>query len=330
MTATAAAMMRTLALTSLLTLAAGAGSYVHAQPVPTQEDGLTIGIFLPNAGFSSNAARSAWADRIAAAIQSKLQTTSVRGRAFAKRSDVSAFLAAGKIDLLIADGLFLLDAGGKMLAHGVDGEGRTGPPLALYAAAGTGSVRDLKGKTVAVAGSSARDTAFFVNVVLQGEIAPARFFGATRTTKDAASALGAVKAGAALGAFAVDDHPASEGLARLASGGAMPMALLATGVGSGKNVSDEAAAAALAAVQSGAGRGGGIAAWRAGGGGVLKIASAARRAPIVTSARVVLAPRTRTGVGLPRIKLRSRGALPPPAVDRITLAPTLPPEDDKL
>src|SRR5690606_18825096 len=92
-------------------------------------------------------------------------------RAFAKRSDLLTFLSAGKVDVLVTDGLFQIGRPGAVLAHAVDAEGQEGPVAALYAAAEVANLMALRGKVVTVPEVGADNARYFINAALGGEVA---------------------------------------------------------------------------------------------------------------------------------------------------------------
>ncbi|MFT7583351.1 MAG: hypothetical protein ACI9MR_005038 [Myxococcota bacterium] len=267
-------------------------------------ENLTLGVFVPQAQFSSNAARSAYAERLATRLSDALgPETTVTARAFARRADVLAFLRAKKVDLLLTDGLLAAGRKDTVLAHGLGG-----PAAALYASSGT-SVVDLKGKTIAVAEVGSNDVRFYVNAALSGEVAPKRYFGKIRLSKDSAAALAAVKANVADGAFAPLGHPAAIGLSVVAKAGATPIAVLT--LPRAERVSESARTAILGALSTGAGLGGGITGWRSGKGtGLSDAAASMSRRPRVLTTEPELVRSAQKRLAAPPIRLRPTGALP--------------------
>ncbi len=299
-----------------------------AIPAVAQSDTLTVGVFLPQATFADNAARSRYAERLAAAVAAEIGPgATVDGRAFGRRADVEAFLKAGKLDILICDGLFAMGRKGRVAAHGVDAKGEIGPAATLFAAAGTARAFDLKGAPIAVAAASDKALLFYANTALEGEVDPGSFFGAVQRTKDANAALGAVKAGKARAAFAPAGHPAASGLTALASGGRVAIAVALVGAGS-RDIDEAITQAALRALKKAAGSGGGIAGWRSGKGAVKGAQGAAKRAPKVKTAKAVLASSPDARVALPRVRVEARGLLPAMTVGSVTITPQMPPEEE--
>ncbi|MCC6622729.1 MAG: hypothetical protein IT385_15820 [Deltaproteobacteria bacterium] len=299
-------MTRSVLVTLGLTLALAAPS--------SRAEELVIGVYLPQAPFATNTERAAWADRLAADLTAKAGGAfTARAQVFARKEDVGAF--AGKVDLLVLDGLYAVERGGDVVGHA-----GPSPAVALYAAAGA-SVGDLAGKDVAIPESGAGDINFFANTALGGELAPEPFFGEIKRTKDAASALGAVKAGSASGAFAPVGHPAAAGLKALAQGGSYPVAVL---VVANKARVDPVRPALTTALAGGAGGGGGLGAIVPGGGEAFGAARGLKVSPRVLTSPALLTGGVDAKPVAPPIRLRTRGAVPPPVVDAGALVrPTL-------
>lgn len=285
---------------------------------------VTVGVFLPNAAFDSNTARSLFAERIAKAIGREAGAEyTVVARAFARRADLVKFLNAKKLDLLVADPLFQLGGRGTVLAHAVDDNGQVGPAIALYAARGTTKLEALRGKSVAVTSAGPSDLRFYVATLLRGEVDPRTFFGDTRDGKDATAAVGAVQAGAASAAFAPAGLAAAGGLEVVLKGSVLPLAVLVGDLGgSAGALPADLSAAATRALTLGGGVGGGIRGWRPGDGGAMEAAGQQRIA--VTAEKLILAPQTDTDVAPPRVRLEAETRTPALSVKGVALAPTLP------
>ncbi|MGM0574482.1 MAG: hypothetical protein ACQEXJ_01940 [Myxococcota bacterium] len=287
---------------------------------------IVVGVFLPHAAFDDNAARSTYAERVARAVaEATGEGWTARGRAFARRTDLVAFLKAGRLDLLVADPLFQHGRPGRVLAHAVDDRGRPGTPDALYASPGTPDAGALRSATVSVVDAGDDDARFHAAAALRGELEPGRWFGRLRPAKDVEAALGAVKARAAAAAFAPLDHPAAEGLEPVLAGGARPLAVLVGGLDSDTPLPGEVERAAARVLVAGAGRGGGIASWRTGAGDVM--ARVGERRLDVTAAEPILAPPRRADVPLPALRLEAEGSLPAPDVRGVAVRPALPEEE---
>ncbi len=206
-------LQRCLAVT-LLTLSA-----ICVPTVALAAEELTVGVFLPQASFATNAERSAWGERFANDLTAKANGAfTVRAQVFARREDALAF--SGRVDLLVGDGLYALERGGDVIAHAT-----ISPGVALYAADAK-TVGELAGKSIAAAEAGPAELAFYSNTVLGGELAADKFFGEIKSLKDASAALGAVKSRAVAAAFAPVGHPASAGLRILAQGGDYPIAVV--------------------------------------------------------------------------------------------------------
>ncbi len=282
---------------------------------------VSVAVFVPQAAFADNTARAAFAKKLAAALTAAGEgRVTFRARAFARRADLSSFLRAGKVDVLIADPVFVADAGrGKVIAHAVGAKGSAGPAAALYVRDGVKDTLALRGAEVAVPDAGAAVGRLYANTALGGEVDPAKLFGALRPSRDAAAALGAVKAGKAQGAFAPMGNPAASGLRALAQGGHVPLAVAVDVSGLG----DDVRALVVATLRGGAGRGGAIAAWRAGPAAKTK---GLLGAPRVNRAKPKLSPSDLPVPPPPPLRLRPSGELPAPEVGSSMYTPSLPEE----
>lgn len=186
---------------------------------PARADELTIGVFLPQASFATNAERSAWAERFATDLSAKANGAfTIRAQVFARREDAVAF--AGRVDLLVTDGLFALERGGEAIGHAT-----VGPQVGLYAADAK-RVGELAGKVVACAECGPTEALFYANTALGGELAASGFFSEIKSLKDSSAALAAVKSRQVAAAFAPVGHPAAAGLELVAQGGEYPIAVV--------------------------------------------------------------------------------------------------------
>lgn len=282
---------------------------------------LSVAVFVPQATFADNAARAAFATKLAAALTAASGgDPTFRARAFARRRDLTTFLRAGKVDLLVADPVFAATQGrGEIFAHAVGAKGALGPAAVLYVAKGVKDALELRAADVAVPDAGAAVGRLYANTALRGEVNPDKLFGTLRPSRDAAAALGAVKAGKARAAFAPAGNPAAAGLRALTQGGHVPLAV-AVDVG---GLGDKTRALVVATLRGGAGRGGGLRGWRAGPGARM---GALLSAPRVDRAKPKLSPSDLAVPRPPALRLRPSGELPPPEVGGTTYAPTLPEE----
>lgn len=296
---------------TLVTLATLTGSTALAA------EELTVGVFLPQASFATNAERSAWAERFANDLTAKAAGAfTVRAQVFARKEDALAF--SGRVDLLVSDGLYALERGGDVLAHAT-----ISPGVALYAADAK-NVGELAGKSIAAAEAGPAELAFYSNTVLGGELAADKFFGDIKSLKDASAALGAVKSRAVAAAFAPVGHPAAAGLKILAQGGDYPIAVVVVVNKARVDPLKEALLAALTQTPGGA-----LGSFVQGGGEAYARARGARGTPRVASAPAFLAGGTDARPVAPPIRLKTRGRIPPADVTRTPLArPVLDEPDD--
>jgi hypothetical protein len=251
---------------------------------------LTLGVFLPSAGFVTNAERTAWAERLALALTSRANTLTVRTQVFARKEDAIAF--ADRVDLFVAEPLFALTREGTPIAQ----LGAT--PVALYAL-DPGLVGALAGREVAYADIGPSELNLYSQTALGGELAADRFF-TPKAFKDASAALAAVKSRAVAAAFAPTGHPAADGLVVLAEGGRIPRAVVVL------SPAKKALAPALRRAFSG------LSADALGtfaeGAPDLDRVRALRSPPLVLTAPAVLTPAPRPAP--PPIRLEARGKLP--------------------
>ncbi len=300
-----------------LMLATALVVFSAAEPGEAQAQDLTVGVYLPYASFASNAERSSYAQKVAKELSAATGKT-VTGRALARRADVESFLNAKKVDLLVTDGLFAAGRRHTVVAHAASSS-----PAALFVRSGT-TFAQLKGKSIALVDTGSTSVQFFTNATLAGEVVPARYFGAPKFTKDAATALNQLKAGKVTAAFAPKGHPAARGLKALVSEGAVPAAVVM--VVNTTKVDQATQAAVASAFTSGAGQGGGLTGWRRGAPkDAATIAKLARSKSRVLTTDAVLTRMTEPSVTLPTIKVKPETALPPAGVNKRTVVtPELP------
>jgi hypothetical protein len=291
--------MRSL-VTSLVILAA-------LLPSTARAEDLTLGVYLPQAPFATNAERSAWAEKLALDLGQRAGLT-VRAQVFGRREDAAAF--AGRVDLLVADGLFAVTQSGEALAHA-----SLGPAVALYALEAR-NVGELEGKVVGAAEVGAGEASFYSNSVLGGELVADRFFAEIRLFKDSQTALGAVKSRTVAAAFAPADHPAGGGLTVLASGGSYPVAVVIVANAAKVAPLSQKLSQALVGLPVGP-----LGSLVSGGGSALAQARQARGAPRVSTLPALVTGGVDQRPAAPPIRLRARGRLPGLDLQAAPLAP---------
>lgn len=293
-------------LAPLWALALGLGLFAPSAAWAQQE--LSLGVYLPQASFATNAERSAWADRLAADLTERSEgALSVRAQVFARREDAQTF--AGRIDLLVTDGLFAVTQSAEAIAHA-----SLTPAVALYAL-DVDTVGALEGKVVGAAEVGPAEAAFYANTVLAGELVADRFFAELRPFTNSAAALNAVKSRTVAAAFAHANHPAGAGLKVIATGGSYPVAVvLVTNKAKIDPVRDRLTKA-LAGLPVGA-----LGAMVAGGGDALARARQARGAPRVMTSPALLTGGADQRPVPPPIRLRARGKIPTPELGSVPLA----------
>lgn len=260
---------------------------------------LRIGVFLPQASFATNAERSAWGERIAAELTAKAAGAfTARAQVFARREDAVAF--TGRVDILIADGLFALERGGEVIAHAT-----IAPPVGLYVAGGA-NVGELRQEAVACAEAGPAEIRFYSNTALGGELAASSFFSEVRSLKDASATLAAVKSRAVAGGFAPVGHPAAAGLKLVAQGGSYPVGVVMVTNKARVDPLREALLGALVQTSGGA-----LGSFARGGSAAYQRARGARGEPRVLSAPPLLTGGSDARPAAPPIRLRTRGQVPP-------------------
>jgi hypothetical protein len=207
--------MRARTLCTLLAVVAAllAGRRVDAQQ-PAQ---LTIAIYAPGVPFSDSAARLAYVQGLAKAIQVKtgIPTT---GKAFVRLGD----MAAAKPDFAILDGQCIAAGrGGSVLAVASIG-GETQQAYGLYVRPGT-ALPSLNGKKLAYVKLDCRDTDFLDNAMFESEVKVAKFFSGLVDKPDIAGAVAAVLSYKTADAVFAPAGPA-KGLTKLFDSGIVPNA----------------------------------------------------------------------------------------------------------
>ena len=289
-----------------------------AAPTVAAAEELTVGVFLPQASFATNAERSAWAERFAGDLTAKANGAfTVKTQLFARREDALAF--SGRVDLLVGDGLFALERGGDVIAHAT-----ISPGVALYAADAK-TVGELAGKAIAAAEAGPAELSFYSNTVLGGELAADKFFGEIKSLKDASAALAAVKSRTVAGAFAPVGHPAAAGLRILAQGGDYPVAVVFIVNKARVEPLRDALLAAITQTPAGP-----LGSFMQGGGDAFARARGARGTPRVANAPAFLAGGSEARPVAPPIRLKTRGRIPPADVTRTPLARPLLVEPDDV
>jgi len=299
-------------------IAVGAALLTFAAAGDASAEEIHLGVFLPQASFATNAERNDYAQRLAERLTSAAGGgVTFAARAFTRRSDLISFVNAGRVDVLVTDGLLLVDVRGEVIAHAT-----REPAVALYGAPGATMV-GLRGRVVAAAEVGADDGNFYANTALAGEVAPEQYFDQLRASGTTAAAFDAVRSRAADAAFGPDEHPAAEGLQVLARGGRMPIAAVA--VLAPDRVGARIRGAIVGALEAGAGVAGGIPGWRGGAGTAIERArTLARTRPRVVTAQPLLTPAPEDRLTPPPLRLSTQAPPPAPSAPRgLVVAPTL-------
>jgi hypothetical protein len=219
-----------------------------AQTQPAQ---LNVAIYAPSASFSDSAARLAYVQGLAKAIQAKTGIPAT-GKAYVRYSD----LMAAKPDFAIIDGQCVAtkNPGTLLAVAAIDGD--TVQRWGLYTRSGD-NFSSLKGKKLAYVKSGCRDEDFLDNVMLDSEIKTKGYFGGLVDKPDVAGAVAAVKDYKAADAVFAPSG-ASKGLSKLFDTGAVPNpGFVVTGKAVPTSVVDKVKDAVLSY-----GAGGGIDGWK--------------------------------------------------------------------
>jgi hypothetical protein len=186
-----------------------------AQPAPAAPpDKITIGLYAPTVEFGASAARLAYVQGLAKAIE---QNTGIKTEA-QSYANVAA-LKSGGVDFAIVDGVcYATNLGWKLLATASIGGGTT-RAWALFSSAGE-TMQALKGKKLAFIATGCNDAGFVDNAMLESEVDPA-FFGARSGKPDLTAAIAEVASyKAAQAVFA--PAGAAKGLTKVFDTGAVP------------------------------------------------------------------------------------------------------------
>ena len=184
--------MRTLLALVALLLALGPGPGAHAQ----EGRKISIGLYAPSAPFDGPEARLSFVTSLAEHMQARTGRQVV-GRVFARAADLTAAVKKGEVQFVILDApnAAALSLPYEVLGAAVRGNG-TASSWELVASEAIKSMRDLRGKTVVVPTVAGKETAFLLNAMLEGEIAPG-YFAKITSAPDALSASAAVGVGRA-------------------------------------------------------------------------------------------------------------------------------------
>jgi hypothetical protein len=187
--------------------AADAQSAASASPADAR---LTIGLFTPTAPFSGPSERNQFIQELAQELTRALGRP-VAGRVFATRSVFEKAVADGAIQLAVIDAPY---AAALRLPHDILAAAtRAGEATAMWQVVAhepVVSLRELRGKTLAVPETGARLRDFVHNVLCEGEIGAG--FAKLDGTPDAVSALTLARLGRADAALVPVGLPLPEGL----------------------------------------------------------------------------------------------------------------------
>ncbi|HUH05899.1 MAG TPA: PhnD/SsuA/transferrin family substrate-binding protein [Kofleriaceae bacterium] len=159
---------------------------------------ITVGLYAPSAPFDSPSDRLQYVTRLADHLEPAAGGAEVVGRVFARASDFVAALRRGELQFAVIDAPYAAARGlpYRALAAATRG-GAAEAAWLLVTGAGMSGLSDLRGRTLAVARTGAREAAFVSNVLLEGEVDAASYFGGITLTPDSLSAATLVKLGRA-------------------------------------------------------------------------------------------------------------------------------------
>ena len=206
---------RTIALLALLAASAAAAPAAHAEGV---------GVYAPTAPFSGPVARLEFASRLA-----EIMGPGIVGRAYAKAGDFAAAVKRGEIGYALVDASYVAAIGAPwtVLAVARRGGASEVPWAVVSSRVEFSSLAGLRGKSVIVPAIGAKDEAFVLQVLLEGEL-PRDFFARLSFAPDALSALAAVERGRADCALVPSGLPLPGGVHQVATLRAVSWPVLVT------------------------------------------------------------------------------------------------------
>ncbi len=146
---------------------------------PGAADTLQLGIYAPRLPFPDNERRVAWAQRVGQLLEAQ-SGLSIQARAFTKSSDLLAFVDAGRIQLVLADPVFLVEFPHRFsaLASGTGPEGPS-PPYAVLVPSGYmgEGINPLKKERLALVDVGRLEVALLSNLSFEGLINVVDWFG---------------------------------------------------------------------------------------------------------------------------------------------------------
>lgn len=214
--------LTTVYLTAAPSVHAQTGAETNVQDARTGP--LTLAVYAPSLALADAAARLALAQRLAKHLTRGLRRRVVP-QVFARARELNRRVGLHEIDLVMADPLYLAEhVNGFEIAAGATSSGKHSTPWAFVVASQGTTLKDLKGKRVALPNIGRRDRWVAEQVLLANEL-PARYFNWLRVP-NAASALSAIEVGTAAAALVPRSAAATRHVVALTLDAPLPLLAL--------------------------------------------------------------------------------------------------------
>ena len=189
---------------------------------------LELGVYVPRLALSDNAARTAHARKVAAAL-SKASGLPIAGRAFSRAADLRSFVRAGRLDLVLLDPVLVADEPTfyRVLAEGIGEAGAAGRELAVLARKATRGLGGLEGRRIAIVDTGTAEVRLISNYALEGEADIRTFFSKVVRAADVVQAASWIRARRADCMVAPASLASGQGLHVVSRLRALPLPLLA-------------------------------------------------------------------------------------------------------
>ncbi len=193
----------------------------------SQGTGYELGVYVPRLMFSNNLKHVEYAQDVAAKL-SKATGLNFNGRAFSRHRDLSTFVAAGRIDLVLADvGVIAADMRRyNILGAGTGPEGAS-PAYAVLAPTAVRGVKYLEGQRLVLPDASMRELSLISNRAFEGELGINSYFGVVQWVHDLPEIVGRLRTGRADCTVGYVSQGRQAGLSVVAQLAGIPLPLLA-------------------------------------------------------------------------------------------------------
>ena len=162
---------------------------------PSIAEQLQLGVYVPRLPFADNEARAQWSETLARSLESQTGL-SIDARAFTRSTDLSAFIDAGRVQIVLADPVFLAEQVPEFEVIGA-GSGPEGinPTYAVMVRPDSEAlgIRPLRGRPVALIDGGRLEVALLSNLAFEGLIDVGAWFGEMHWTHDVNEAIRQVK-----------------------------------------------------------------------------------------------------------------------------------------